>query len=141
MYLLPGVGMFVAAMILAVTVLLAVAECSVAEGIRWRVVISLAGGFLNLVKSNPITFCFSSGTDMGLSSLVEGISHDLVTNKFAVAGKVEGHGVVALEGLDIVGRVVVAVVIAVVSISVTNTWGSTRGFSINLTLYGFLLAW
>ena len=55
-------------------------------------------------------------------------------NKFPEAEKVEGHGVIALTTLDIVGRVVVVVVTAVVGIRVTDALGSTRGFSINLTL-------
>ena len=97
----------------------------------------LLEGFFNF----PIIFCFSSGGGMGLSLLVGGIGHDPVTNKLDVVGKVEDHGVVALKGLDIMGGVVVVVVIAVVSISVADTWGSTRGFSINLTLYGLLLVW
>ena len=123
LHLLPEVGVFVAAVILAVVVLMAVAECSVAEGVGQGIVIYLGGGFLNLVKSNPIAFCFSSGTGVGLSSLVGSISHDLVTNKFTVAGKVEGHGVVALEGLDIMGWVVVVVVISVVRIGAADIWG------------------
>ena len=118
--LLPGVGVFVAAMILAV--ILALSECSVAEGVGQDVVIFLGGRFLNLVKSNPIIFCFSSGAGAGLSSLVEGIGHDLVANKFAAAGKVESHGVVALEGFNFVGGVVVVVVLAVVNINVAGTW-------------------
>ena len=63
----------------------------------------LAGGFVNLVRSNPIAFCFPFGAGVRLSSWVAGIGHDLVTNKLAAAGKVEGQGVVALEGLDIMG--------------------------------------
>ena len=77
---------------------------------------------------------------MGLSLLVGGIGHDLVTNKFSAAGDVEGHEVVALKGLDIMGVVVVVVVIAVASIGITDIQGSTKDFSINLTLYGLLLA-
>ena len=65
--------------------------------------------------------------------MLGGIGYDdLVTNKFAEAGKVEGHGVVALNRLDIMGRVVVVVVTTVVGIRVADTQGSTRGFSINL---------
>ena len=56
--------------------------------------------------------------------MLGGIDQDLVTNRFAEAGKVEGHGVVALGGLDIIG----GVADAVVGIRVADTLGSTKGF-------------
>ena len=103
-------------------------EFSVTEGVGREIVICLAGGFLYFERANALTFCFSSGTDMGVSSLLWGFGHDLQTNKFADVDKVEGHGVIALTGLDIIGGVAVVVVTVVVGIRVTNAVGSTRGF-------------
>ena len=119
MHFFPGDGLFVAAMILAVVELLVVAELlamaefSMTKDAGQEVVISLAGGFLNFDRSKPLIICFSSGTGTGLS-LLGGIGHDLVTNKYAVAGKVEGHGGGALTGLDKIGRMVAVVVTVVV---------------------------
>ena len=84
---------------------------------------SLLEHFLDLDRSDSIIFCFA-GT--GSFSLLGGIGHDLETNKFAVAGKVECHGVVALVGLDIVDRVAYAVV----GIRVADILGRTRGFQL-----------
>ena len=53
----------------------------------------------------------------------------------------EGQGVIALVGLDIVGGVEVVVVTVVLGIRVTNVLDNTRSFPINLTLYCFLFAW
>ena len=53
-----------------------------------------------------------------------------MTNKFTEADEVEHHGVIALTGLDIVGRVVVAVGIVVLGTRVTNALDSTRGFQL-----------
>ena len=108
--------------------ILPVAVFSVTEGTGWEVVICLVGGFLYFERSNALTCCFSSRTDMGLSSLLWGFGHDLEMNKFTEADEVEGHGVIALTGLDIVGEVVIVVVTAVVGIRVTDALGSTRGF-------------
>ena len=83
--------------------ILAMADFSMTEGMGQEVAISLAGGFLYFEGSNALTFCSSSGIDMGVSSLLWGFGHDLETNKFAEAGEVEGHGVIALTELDIVG--------------------------------------
>ena len=83
------------------------------EGAGHNIIIFLAGVF---------SICFAGA---GPFSLVGGIGHDLVTNRFAVAGTVEGHGVVDLVGLVIIGRVVDALV----GIRVAVTLGSTRGFS------------
>ena len=79
---------------------------------------------------------------MGVSSLLWSLGHNLETNKFAELEEgVEGHGVIALTGLDIVGGVAVVVVTAVVGIKVADALGSTRVFfSINLTLYCLLFA-
>ena len=145
MHLLPDYGVLgttiivVVVVLLTVAELLVVAEFSMIEGVGWEVVISLTGGFLDLDRSSPIIF-FSSGTGMGLSSLLGGTGHDLVTNKCAEAGKVEGHGVVTLDRLDIMGGVMVVVVTTVVGIRVADTQGSTRGFSINCTLFCLLCA-
>ena len=76
----------------------------------------MGGFYLHLLEG--FIFCFSSGTDVGLSSLLGDIGHDLVTNKFTEEEKVEGHRVVAVDGLD---RVVVVVVTTVVGIKVTDT--------------------
>ena len=46
-----------------------------------------------------------------------------------------------MASLDIVGRLVAAVVTAVVGTRVADALGNTRGFSINLTLYCLLLDW
>ena len=110
------------------------AEFSVTEGTGWEVIISLAEGFLNFERSNVLTFCFcfSSGTDMGVTSLLWDLGHDLETNKFTEVETVEGHGVIALTGLDIVGRVAVVVVTVVLGFRVTDTLGSTRGFQSTL---------
>ena len=63
-----------------------------------------------------------------------------MTNEFAEADDVEGHGVIALARLDIVGRVMATVVTVVVGARVPNALSSTtRGFSVNLTLYCLLL--
>ena len=70
----------------------------------------------------------------GVIFLLGGIGHGLVTNKFSETRKVEGHGVVAMDGFDIMGGVAVVVVTAVLGIRVADTWGSTRGFSMNFTL-------
>ena len=82
-----------AAVILAVVELLTVAELlavmqfSMIEEVGQEVVISLTGGFLNLDRSSPIIFCFSSGTGVGLSSLLGGICHDLVKIHLLMQGK------------------------------------------------------
>ena len=120
------------------TMILAVVVLSMTEDTGWEVVISLPSGFLYSERSNALTFCFSYGTDMGVSSLFWGFGYDLETNKFIEAGEVEGYGGIALAGLGIVERVAVVVVTAVVGIRVANALGSTRGFSVNLTLYCLL---
>ena len=137
LHLFPGDCMFETAETLAVAGLLAVVEFPVTEVIGWEIDIFHTGSFLDLDRSNPIIFCFAGA---GLYSLLPGIGHDLVTNKFTDAGKVEGHGVVALGGLDIIDGVVDVVVTAVVGIRVPDTVGSTRGFSTTLTLYCLLFA-
>ena len=60
---------------------------------------------------------------------------------FSVRGILSWSGVVAHDGLDIMGRVVVVVVTGVEGIMVVDTWRSTRGFSINLTSKCLLSAW
>ena len=129
----------------------------VADGIGWEIVIFLIGGFLGFERSNFITFCFSSGTDIWASFLLQGLGNylgiwglktscilkmldGLETDIFAVAVEVEDHVVIALIGSDMLGLVVVVVVTAVVGIKVSNVLDSTRGFSINLTLYCPLFA-
>ena len=67
---------------------------------------------------------------MGVSSLLWGFGHDLEMNKFTEVDEAEGHGVIALTGLDILDGLAVVVVTAVVGIRVTNTLGSTRGFQL-----------
>ena len=124
LHLFAGDGVFTATMILAG------AELFMTEGMGQELVISPARGFLYFERSNALTFCFSSRTDMGESSLLYGVCHDLGTNKFAEVGEVKGHGVIALTGLDIVGRVVVVVVTVVVGIRVTDALGSTRFFQL-----------
>ena len=79
------------------------AEFSVSKGIWWELVISLAGGFLYFERPNALIFPLSTGTDMEVSSLLWGFGHDLETNKFTEVEVVEGHGVIALIVLDIVG--------------------------------------
>ena len=126
--------MFETAMILAVAGLPAVEEFRITEGRRWEIVIFLAGAFWDFDGFDPIIFCF---TGAWLFSLSGGIGHDLVTNMFAVAGKVEGHGVITLVHLDILD----GVADAVVGIRVADTLGSTRGFSNILTFYCLLFVW
>ena len=53
-------GVFTAAVILSV------AEFCVTGSSGQEVVISLAGGILYFERSSALTFCFSSGTDMGV---------------------------------------------------------------------------
>ena len=118
--------MFETVMILAAARLLAVVEFPVTEGRGCEIVIFLARAFSDFDRSDPIIFYFA-GT--GIFSLLGSIGHDLMTNKFAEAGKVEGHRVVAFVGLDIIGRVADAVV----GIRIADTLGSTRGFSTTLT--------
>ena len=84
------------------------------------IAIFLAGALLDFGRSDSIIFCFACA---GLLSLLGGTGQDLVTNRFAEAGKVKGHGVLVLVGLDIVGGVAAAVV----GIRVADTLGSTRG--------------
>ena len=141
-----------------VAVILAMVGLSVAVGIRWEFVTSLIGGFLRFDRSNLLVFCFSSGTGIGISFLLYSLGHDLdiwgvgtscvlemldglETNKFTVMEEVEGHVVIALIGLDMVGEVVLVVVTVIVGINVTGALNSTRGFSINLNLYCLLFAW
>ena len=97
LHLLAGDGVFMATMILAM------AEFNVTEGLGWEFVTSLAGGCLYFERSNALNFCFSPGTDMGVSSLLWDIDHDLETNKFTEAEEVEGYWVIALAGFDTVG--------------------------------------
>ena len=73
----------------------------------------------------------------GLPSLLGGIGQDLVSYRFAEAGKVKGHGFVDLVGLNIMGGVVAVVV----GIRVADTLGSIRGFSTTLSLYYLLFVW
>ena len=104
------------------------AEFSMTEDMGWEVVISLAGGFLYFKRSNALTCCFSSRTNMGVSSLLWGLSHDLKTNKFTEVWESEGHRVITLAGLDIEGRVTVVMLSVFVGVRVTDALGSTRGF-------------
>ena len=131
LHLFSGDCMFGTVIILAVTGMSAVMEFPMTKGIGWENVIFHTGVFLDLDRSNPIIFCFAGA---GLFSLLGYIGHDLVTNKFIEAGEVDGHGVVALVELDIIGRVVDAVV----GIRVADILGSTRGFLTTLTLYCLL---
>ena len=78
---------------------------------------------------------------MGMSSLLWGLNHNLETSEFAEVEEVEGYGVIALTGLDMVGGLAVVVMAAVAGIKVINALDSTRGFSINLTLYCILFVW
>ena len=94
------------------------------EGRGCEIAIFLAVALLGFSKSDSITFCFVSAW---LLSLLGGTGQDLVTYRFAYAGKVEGHRVVALVQLDIMGGVAAAVV----AIRVADTLGSIRGFLTN----------
>ena len=111
--------------------LLAIADPFGTEGRGQVIVIFLAGALLGFHRSDSMIYCFASA---GLLSLLGGIGQDLVTHRFAEAGKVEGHRVRALVGLDIVGLVADAVL----GIRVADTLGSIRGFSTTLTLYYLL---
>ena len=104
------------------------------EGRGWEIVICLTGACSDFDRFDTIIFCF---VVPGLFSLLGGIGHDLVTNRFAEAGKVVGHRVIALVRLDIMGRVADAVM----GIRVADTQGSTKGFSTILTLYCLLFVW
>ena len=126
--------MFETDVILAVAGLLAVVEFPITEGIGQEIVIFLAGAFMDFDRSDPIIFCFAG---IGLFSLLGGIGHNLVTNKFAEAGKVEGHRVVALVGLGIIG----GVADAVVGIRITDTLGSTRLFQLPSPCIASCLFW
>ena len=106
-----------------------------------EVVISLTRVFLNLKGLIFSLSIFSSGTGIGVSSLLWGLSHNLETKEFAEVEEVEGFGVIALVGLHMVSGVAVAVMTTVVGIKVANALDSTRGFSINLTLYCLLFTW
>ena len=92
-------------------------------------------------RSSAVISCFSSGTDIGVFPSLWSFGQVLVTNKFADAHEVEGHGVIVLTRLDIVDRVVVTVVTAVVGTRNTNALGNTRSFSVYITLYCLLLDW
>ena len=110
------------AMMLVALGLLAIVDPFCTEGRGKEIAIFLPGTLLDLDNSNSIIFCLASA---GLPSFLGGIGHILVTNRFAKAGKVEGHRVVALVRLDIIDGVVVAVV----GIRVVDTLGSIQGFS------------
>ena len=63
-------------------------------------------------------------------------------NKFAAVEVVEGHVVVAITGLGMVGGVVFIVVVTVVlGTEVADAVKSKRGFSIILNLYCLLPTW
>ena len=62
------------------------------------------------------------------------------THKFTVMEEAEGHTVVTIIGSDMMGRVVVLVETVVIGIKVVGAPDSTKGFSINLTLYCLLPA-
>ena len=77
----------------------------------------------------------------GLQTSVPEMLDGLEANKFTVVEEMEGYVVIALVGLDMVGRVAVVVVKVVVGIKVASALDSTRHFSINIILYCFLFAW
>ena len=110
-------------MILAVVGLLAVVDFPSIEGRGPEIVVFLAGTLSDFDRFDPIIFCIAGA---GLLSLLGGIGQDLLINRFAEAGKVEGHGVVAIVWLDIMGRVANAVV----GIRVADTLDSTRDFQL-----------
>ena len=107
------------AVMLVVPGLLAIMDPFCTQGRMWEIAIFLAEALPGFGRSDSTIFCFASA---GLLSLLGGIGQVLVTNRFAEAGKVEGHRVEALVGLDIMGWVVAAVV----GIRVADTLGSIR---------------
>ena len=134
LHLFPGHCMFGTAVMLVVAGLLAIADTFCTKGRGWEIAIFLAGAVSDFGRSDSIILCFACA---GLLSLLGGIGQDLVTNRFAQAGNVEGNGVVALVGLDIMSKVVALVV----GIRVADTLGSIRGVSTILTLYCLLFLW
>ena len=73
----------------------------------------------------------------GILRVLDGLER----NKFAVE-VVEGHEVVTITGLGMVGGVVVIVVVTVVlGAEVADAANSKRGFSIILTLHCLLSPW
>ena len=95
---------------LVVMGLLAVVEPGCIKGRGWEIAIFLVGA-----PFDSIMLCFASA---GLLSLLGGTGQDLVINRFADAGKAEGHGAVALLG-----------------------WTSWAGLQLQLWVPGLLIPW
>ena len=78
--------MFGTAVMLVAMGLLTVVELCCIKGREWEIAI-----FLAEAPFDSIMLCFASA---GFLSLLGGTGQDLVTNRFADARNVEGHGVV-----------------------------------------------
>ena len=130
MHLFPGDCIAGTVMMLVASGLLAITDpFSTKE--RGKISIILAGSLSDFERSDSTIFCFASA---GLLSLLGGIGQVLVTHRLAETGKIEGHGVVDLVGLDIMDWVLAAVV----GIRAADTLVSIMGFSTTLTLYCLL---
>ena len=91
--------------------------------------------FFILDGSDSIIFGIAG---IGLSSLLGGYGQDLVTNRFADARKVLGHGVGPLDGVDITGRMAGVEVVAVLGIRVAGCCPSGKFCELGLECLPFL---